>query len=67
MGLSKCRLMVIQFDVLVGFGPFGNSHEKCRIIVTRSVRYFYFYFLLNQHFFDFNFEHVLIHINGSLD
>ena len=57
--------MVIQFDVLVV--GFGNSHEEYRIIVTRSVCYFYFYFLLNQHFFDLNFEHILIHINGSLD
>ncbi|KAF3950261.1 hypothetical protein CMV_023958 [Castanea mollissima] len=37
MGLSQCRLMVIQFDVLVV--GFGNSHEECRIIVTRIDRY----------------------------
>ena len=55
MGLSQCRLMVIQFDVLVV--GFGNSHEECRIIVTRSIRVF---LKLNQHFFDLNFEHILI-------
>ena len=55
--------MVIQFDVLVV--GFGNSHEEYRIIVTRSVCYFYF--LLNQHFFDLNFEHILIRINGSFN
>ena len=40
MGLSQCRLMVIQFDVLlVGF---GNLHEEERIIVTRSVHVIFF-------------------------